>query len=859
MTRSLRYVVVKFGGTSVAAADSWHMIVTLMTSYLAAGLRPVIVCSALTGISDLLAKLVPELALSNHYQDCLETIKLRHRDFAARLGLDADIILADDFAELARIALGVSLTQESSALLQARTMAFGELMLTKLASAFLTAKGLHMSWQDARAHLVSVDNPLSSVERNILSAYCDYAPDIELQKRFNHIDADIILTQGFIASNSKGQTVLLGRGGSDTSAAYFAAKLQAVRCEIWTDVPGIYTTNPHLVPEARLLKTLGFDEAREIAATGAKVLHPACLDPLARNNIPLSIHCTAHPEWDGTKISNDMPLLEPQVKAISLKLGVVVIAMETTMMWQQVGFLSNVFECFKKHDVSVDLIATSENNVTVALDSTRYHYSVDTLESLVAELTHYCAVEIKSPCAAISLVGRNIRAILHQLASVFELFKEQKMYLITQATNDLNLTFVIDETEANNLLHKIHDLLFEHPLQPKLFSKSWQNAFPAKIPADYWWYEQHDTLIALAKKQTPVFVYNLKLVKERAGQLQKLNNIKRVFYAMKANWHEAVLTLLYQMDFGFECVSQGELERIFALFPTIDPKRVLFTPNFAPKCELEFALKKQVFITLDNVHPLQHWPELFKGSDIMLRIDPGLGRGHHRYVQTGGAHSKFGIAKNQLELIAPILQQHDITVIGLHVHFGSGVLAATSWSETAISLAKLSEQFPAVRILNLGGGLGVAEKFGQPELDLQQLNDALTPICAAYPKVELWLEPGRYLVSEAGVLLAKVTQLKQKEDTSYVGIDAGMNSLIRPMLYSAYHEIVNLSKRDEPRTEIVHIVGPICETGDTLGYSRVMPVCEEGDVILIANCGAYGRVMSSHYNCRAPAEEIVIS
>lgn len=858
MSQLSSYVVVKFGGTSVAAPDSWLMITKLMKAYLAQNLRPVIVCSALAGVSDLLAKLVPGLALNGHYHDCLKAIKIRHIEFATALGLDANEILQDDFSDLDRIALGISLTQESSAHLQARTMAFGELMLTKLVTVFLKNKGLDLSWQDAREYLRTVDNPLLSLERNVLSSYCDYAADLDLKNRFDRIDSAVILTQGFIARNDKNQTVLLGRGGSDTSAAYFAAKLQAVRCEIWTDVPGIYTTNPHLVPKARLLKSLGFDEAREIAATGAKVLHPACLDPLSKNNIPLSIHCTAHPDWEGTNISNDIPLVEPQVKAISIKLGVIVISMETTMMWQQVGFLSTVFNCFKKHDVSVDLIATSENNVTVALDSTHYHYSVDTLEALLHELRLHCVVDIRSPCAAISLVGRNIRAILHQLASVFELFKKQKIYLITQATNDLNLAFVTDETEANNLLHRIHDLLFENPLDNS-FGKSWQNVFPAKIPSDYWWYQKSSELIRIATKKSPCFIYNLETVKERAHKLLALKNIDRVFYAMKANWHESLLRLLYEMGFGFECVSQGELERIFTLFPSIDPKRILFTPNFVPKEELVFAVKAQVFITLDNVHPLQHWPELFDGLDIILRIDPGLGRGHHHYVQTGGAHSKFGISKEQLDSIVPILDAHHINVIGLHVHFGSGVLAATSWSETAIFLAKLSEHFPKVRILNLGGGLGVSEKFGQLDLDLQGLDDSLTLISNAYPNLALWLEPGRYLVSEAGVLLARVTQLKQKEDTSYVGIDAGMNSLIRPMLYSAYHEIVNLSKLNEPRTEIVHIVGPICETGDTLGYSRVMPCSEEGDVILIANCGAYGRAMSSSYNCRAPAEEFVIS
>ena len=858
MSRTTNFIVIKFGGTSVANPASWQTIADLLKTYLKEGLSPVVVCSALSGVSDLLAKLVPELALADTYQDCLAQIRQRHLEFAGDLGLDAQAILAEDFAELERIALGVSLTQESSPLLQARTMAFGELMLTKVAAAYLAKQGVKISWQDAREYLAAIHNPVLSFTHNILSSYCEYHPEPSLQKAFKAIKSDVIIIQGFIAKNKHNQTVLLGRGGSDTSAAYFAAKLQAVRCEIWTDVPGIYTTNPHAVPAAKLLKSLSFDEAREIAATGAKVLHPACLDPLAFNNTPLSIHCTPHPEWDGTEISNNVPLVDAQVKAVSLKTGIVVISLETTMMWQQVGFLSNVFECFKKHGVSVDLIATSENNVTVSLDSNRYHYTPDILEALLSDLNDYCQAEVKAPCAAISLVGRNIRAILHQLGPVFSVFKEQKIYLLTQATNDLNLTFVVEETEANNLLHKIHALLFEHPVGPKAFGKSWQNAFPAKIPSDYWWYKRRDDIMRLAKENTPQFIYDLDLVKQRANDLTQLKNIKRVFYAMKANWHEDILRLLDSEGINFECVSQGELERIFSVFPEMDPQRILFTPNFADRSEYEFAASKGVILNLDNIHPIKHWPEIFAGKEIMLRIDPGLGRGHHKYVQTGGSHSKFGIAISQLDQLYPVLAEHKIDVVGLHVHFGSGVLAAKSWSESAIFLAKLAEQFPACRILDLGGGLGVPEKFGQANLDLNQIDDSLIPIAEAYPNMEIWLEPGRYLVAEAGVIIAKVTQLKHKDDVDYIGVDVGMNSLIRPSLYSSYHEIVNLTKINASRSVVAHIVGPICETGDTLGYSRVMPMSDEGDVILIANCGAYGRAMSSHYNLREPAAETVM-
>jgi diaminopimelate decarboxylase/aspartate kinase len=161
-------------------------------------------------------------------------------------------------------------------------------------------------------------------------------------------------------------------------------------------------------------------------------------------------------------------------------------------------------------------------------------------------------------------------------------------------------------------------------------------------------------------------------------------------------------------------------------------------------------------------------------------------------------------------------------------------------------------------MLDLGGGLGVPETSGQDGLDMTELDQSIAAIKAANPDLEFWLEPGRYIVAEAGVMLASVTQTKGKAGIRYVGVSTGMNSLIRPALYGAYHEIVNLTRLDEPAEQVVNVVGPICETGDKLGTDRLLPECTEGDILLVANAGAYGYVMSSKYNLREPAKEIVI-
>jgi diaminopimelate decarboxylase/aspartate kinase len=186
------------------------------------------------------------------------------------------------------------------------------------------------------------------------------------------------------------------------------------------------------------------------------------------------------------------------------------------------------------------------------------------------------------------------------------------------------------------------------------------------------------------------------------------------------------------------------------------------------------------------------------------------------------------------------------------------VFDVRNWEQTATLLAGLAARFRDVRVVDVGGGLGVPERADQPGVDLSKLDAVLAAVKAANSGIEIWVEPGRYYVAAAGVLLARVTQLKAKSGVRYVGLATGMNSLIRPALYGAYHEIVNLTRLDEASTELVNVVGPICESADILGHDRLLPATVEGDVLLIANAGAYGYAMSSRYNLRDPAVEICL-
>jgi len=855
------WVVLKFGGTSVSTAGNWHNIADVIRARMAAQLRPVIVHSALSGITDRLESLLTAAVAGTHGGE-LERIDTQHRSLARNLGIEPSPLFEGFMGELRQLADTVAGRREVSDGMRARIMAMGELLATTLGSTYLNAQGIATAWADARQVLRADARPGATRKSSVLSATCDFAPDQRLQAHWRSLD-QVVITQGFIAADDAGDTVLLGRGGSDTSAAYFAAKLNAARLEIWTDVPGMFSANPRAVPTARLLRALHYDEAQEIASNGAKVLHPRCVLPVRQYKIPLHVYATQAPGLEGTVVSANVAGSAAQVKAIAIKKGITLVSMDSPGMWHQVGFLADAFQIFKQEGLSVDLVSTSETNVTVSLDPSANTLDSAALDRLTAALGELCRVEILGPCASLSLLGHNIRGILHELGSAFELFQDQKIYLVTQAANDLNFTFVIDESQGDRLVQQLHERLIQSIGSDKVLGPTWQQLFSeekASAQPVNWWQEPHNRrrLIEIATRESAAFVYSAAALDEAIAAVRQVRSVKRWAYAMKANWHPQILRRVYAAGLTLECVSRGELEHAFAVIPALDPERVLFTPNFAPRAEYEYGLAKGVRVTLDNLYPLKMWPEMFRGKDIFLRIDPGFGRGHHQHVRTGGVHSKFGVPLSEADELVALTQRAGVRVTGLHAHTGSGVFNVDNWTETGALLADLAARFPQVTVVDLGGGIGVPEQLGHAEIDLAALDRGVAALAKDFPHIEFWMEPGRFLVAKAGVLVAVVTQLKGKGDVQYVGIATGMNSLIRPALYGAHHDIRNLTRLDEPMTTQVNVVGPICETADQLGSDRWLPQTHEGDVLLIANCGAYGYAMASNYNLRPPAAEFMI-
>jgi len=851
-----QWVVLKFGGTSVASRARWDTIAALAAARRGAGQRVLVVVSALAGVTNALQALVEP---GGDVPAQVQALRQRHLAAATELGVDGDAALGMHFDTLQALLRDPRAATRALAW-QAELLALGELMSSALGHAYLSM-ALPIGWCDAREWLQATPLPHQTEWAARLSASCALAADREWRARFDAL-GDLLITQGFIARAADGGTALLGRGGSDTSAACFGALLRASCVEIWTDVPGMFSANPRRVPEARLLTNIDYDEAQEIATTGAKVLHPRCIAPCREARVPIRICDTAHPDLPGTRIGAAAGGA-PGVKAISTRRGLVLVSMESVGMWQQVGFLADVFEQFKRHGLSVDMIGSSETNVTVSLDPSDNLVSSNVLEALCTDLAQVCRVRVIAPCSAVTLVGRGMRSMLHRLSDVLAEFGRERVHLISQSSNDLNLTFVVDEDLADEMLPRLHELLIEAGAmavhEGEVFGPSWR-ALAASAPeiAAPWWRARADLLLAEAARGTPCYVYDLATVRARAAALSALPALDRCLYALKANPQPALLRALHALGFGMECVSAGELAHAFDSIRDLDPARVLFTPSFAPRAEYADALQRGVWVTLDSAWPLRQWPELFRGRALWLRVDPGFGRGHHEKVRTGGRGAKFGLAVADLPEFLALARALDVRIHGLHAHLGSGIGDPAHWGEVLLQLASLAERIGTVVALDLGGGIGVPADPAQAPFDLAALGTRLAELKSAYPHYALWMEPGRFLAAEAGVLLLAATQVVAKEGVLRIGVDGGMNALLRPALYNAWHEIVNLTRIDEAPALLADVVGPVCESGDVLGRRRRLPQTAEGDVLLVANAGAYGAVMASTYNLRALPREVVL-
>ncbi|MBK9758830.1 MAG: diaminopimelate decarboxylase [Flavobacteriales bacterium] len=361
---------------------------------------------------------------------------------------------------------------------------------------------------------------------------------------------------------------------------------------------------------------------------------------------------------------------------------------------------------------------------------------------------------------------------------------------------------------------------------------------------------------------TPVYIYDSAVI---ARQVKRLRSAfeptpLRVMYACKALSNVNVLRWMRQLGCGLDAVSIQEVR--IGLHAGFLPHEILFTPNMVGFAEYEQAVELGVMINIDSLGMLEHFGHTYGGSvPVCIRFNPHIMAGGNERISTGHVDSKFGISIHQLRHVQRVVASSGIRVNGLHMHTGSDILDAEVFLQGAEIILEIAEQFTEINFLDLGSGFKVPYKPDDVETDIEDLGARLGERIARFNKarskpVELWVEPGKFLVSESGTFIARVAQVKQTTATVFIGVDSGFNHLIRPMLYGSYHQIVNLSSPNgKPR--ICTVAGYICET-DTFAQDRKIAEVHEGDLLGFLNSGAYGWSMSSNYNSRLRPPEVLV-
>ncbi len=362
--------------------------------------------------------------------------------------------------------------------------------------------------------------------------------------------------------------------------------------------------------------------------------------------------------------------------------------------------------------------------------------------------------------------------------------------------------------------------------------------------------------------QLPLYVYNGEKIVEKIQHLRHAfaDLPLKIKYAVKALSNISILKLIKTQGVGADVVSIQEAQ--IAIRAGFLPEEILFTPNGVSFEEIQEAVSLGIHINIDNLSTLERFGNEYAGNiPCCIRINPHILAGGNSKIQVGHIDSKFGISVLQMRHIIRIVEHYNMDISGLHMHTGSDILDANAFLRGAEILFDNAFNFKNLRFLDFGSGFKVSYKKDDIITDLIDLGQKLSLAYQEFTKnygkkLEIWFEPGKYLVSEAGCFLVKTNVIKQTPANVFVAVDSGLNHLIRPMFYDAYHDIVNVSNPDAP-LRIYNVVGYICET-DTFGVDRQINEVREGDVLVFKNAGAYGFMMSSNYNSRfRPAEVLV--
>lgn len=363
---------------------------------------------------------------------------------------------------------------------------------------------------------------------------------------------------------------------------------------------------------------------------------------------------------------------------------------------------------------------------------------------------------------------------------------------------------------------------------------------------------------------TPLYVYDAEKIVHQLRTLKTAfsGSDVKIKYAAKALTNISILKLLRSYGSDVDVVSIEEAH--LALRAGFKPGQIMFTPSGVDFTEIVEGVKLNLTINLDNLSSLEKFGQKYQGSyPCSIRLNPHIMAGGNYKISTGHSNSKFGISVYQLPDIHEVVKKHNMRINGLHIHTGSDITESEVFLKMADILFGVARDFPHLRFIDFGSGFKVAYKEDDIVTNVYDLGLKLTKVfnefCQSYGrKLELHFEPGKFIVSEAGVLLVKVTVVKSTPSLTFAGVNSGLNHLLRPMMYDAYHDIVNISNPTGPN-KLYTVVGYICET-DTLGADRKLNEVREGDILAIKNAGAYGYSMSSNYNSRLrPAEVLLLN
>jgi aspartate kinase len=456
-------IVMKFGGTSVQDAKAIERVAHIVQGRLAD--RPVVVVSAMAKVTDSLLAM-GKAAGSGDRKTALKmarSLRERHYETAGELLGTALFTefhgdLGADFEDLDELLRGIGAVGEITPRTYDYVASFGEVLSSKIVAAAFAARGLPGVHVDSRQCLLTD------------TSYTRAVPQFEetnerLRKRVQPLvdGGRVPVMGGFVGSNRSGITTTIGRGGSDFSAAIFGAGLNAERIEIWTDVDGMMTTDPRLCPDARRIKVISFDEAAELAYFGAKVLHPATVLPAVQKNIPVYVLNSLNPTCEGTKIIARAPRCTNIFKAIALKKKITLVEVASPRRLLVHGYLKSIFEAFDEHDVAVDVVSTSEVSVSVTAETN------EAIPALAADLAKIADVKYEGRKAIVCLVGENLRDTAGIAAKVFGILEDVKIRMISQGASEINLTFVIEEDDAAEVVRRLHHAFFAE-VDPEVFA-----------------------------------------------------------------------------------------------------------------------------------------------------------------------------------------------------------------------------------------------------------------------------------------------------------------------------------------------------------------------------------------------------